>query len=122
MTAQIQRTMGPQPVKEHHGEFTWSIPLSAAPSREWLKFFNTPPDLGSVCMPSLVTIRDREMTFVSGEDRIKDWVQSIDQWIAIANASVADAEQRRGQAREREQRGVEETRQRVTDADKYRNL
>jgi hypothetical protein len=122
MAARIDRTAGPQPVGEQNGEFRWAIPLSAAPSREWLKFFNTPLEAGDVCMPSLVTFQPREMTFAAREELIKDWVQAIDQWIATANERVADAEQQRWQTHERQQRGVEETKTRLTEADKYRGL
>ena len=122
MAAHIQRTAGPQPVGEQNGEFSWTIPLSAAPSREWLKFFNTPLEAGGTCMPSLVNIRDRAMVFTASEERIKDWVQSIDQWIATANESVAAAEQKRWETHERQQSGAEETKRRLTEADKYRGL
>ncbi len=122
MAEQIQRIAGPQPVGEQNGEFRWTIPLSASPSREWLKFFNTPLESGSVCMPSLVNFQSREMVFASREELIKQWVQAIDQWIATANERVAAAEQKRSQTHERQQRGAEETKTRLTEADKYRSL
>jgi hypothetical protein len=122
MAAQIQRTAGPQPVGEQNGEFRWTIPLSAAPSREWLKLFNTPFESGDVCMPSLVNFQRCEMVFASREELIKEWVQAIDRWIATANEGVAEAEQKRWQAHQRQQRGVEETKTRLMEADKYRSL
>jgi len=122
MAAPIQRTAGPQPVGEQNGEFRWTIPLSAAPSREWLKFFNTPLESDSVYMPSLVNFQPREMVFASREELIKDWVQAIDQWIGTANQRVAEAEAKRWETHERQQRGVEETKTRLTEADKYRSL
>jgi hypothetical protein len=123
MAGQIQRTSGPQPLREQQdGEFAWTIPLSGVPSREWMKLFNTPPESGSACIPSLVDVRDRGLVFSSREDRIMEWMRHIDQWIATANEGVADAEAKRAHAREREERGVEESRRRVTDADKYRSL
>jgi hypothetical protein len=122
MAEPVQRTAGPQPVGEQKGEFSWTIPLSAAPSREWLKFFNTPSESAAIYMPSLVTVRDRAMVFACSEERIKDWVTAIDQWIATANERVAAAEARRGQTHEHQQRSAEETKRRLTDADKYRSL
>jgi hypothetical protein len=87
-----------------------------------MKLFNTPCDPHDVYMPSRVDFRDRGLVFAAREDRIKEWLRHIDQWIATANAGVADAHARGSNAREREQRGVDEARQRIFDADKYRNL
>ena len=63
MTVQILRATGPKPVGEQNGGFSWTVPLNAAPTREWLKFFNTPDESGSVCMPSLVSIHHRDLVF-----------------------------------------------------------
>jgi hypothetical protein len=122
MAVPIQRVAGPQPTEERNGEFNWTIPLSATPSRAWLKFFNTPSELTGACRPSLVSFHQRDMVFAAREDQIKSWVQSIDQWIAMANERAAAAEAGRDQILERQQRGVEETKSRLTEADKYRDL
>ncbi len=123
MAGQIQRTTGPQPLREQkNGEFTWTIPMSAIPSREWMKLFNTPREPNDVCLPSLVDFRDRGLVFVATEDRIQKWMEHIDQWIATANEGVAEAEAGRLHAAERQERGLEEAKRRVTDADKYRGL
>ena len=118
----IQRATGPQPIGERNGEFSWMILLSATPSREWLKFFNTPSELVGDCMPSLVSFHQRDMVFAAREDQIKAWVRSIDQWIATANERAAAAEAGRGETLERQQRGAAETKTRLTEADKYRDL
>jgi hypothetical protein len=123
MAAQIQRTSGPQPFRERpDGEFSWMIPLDGAPSRQWIALFNTPADSESSYMPSRVEFRDRGMVFNATEERIKEWVRHIDQWIATANDGIAVAEAQRSLERERQERGLGEARQRVVDADKYRNL
>jgi hypothetical protein len=123
MAGQIHRTTGPQPLQERKdGEFTWTIPVSAVPSVEWMKLFNMPSEPDEVCMPSRVDVRDRGLVFVATEARIQQWMRHIDQWIATANEGVAEAEARRTHATEREARGLEEARQRVADADKYRGL
>ena len=123
MTGQIRRTTGPQPLQERtDGEFTWTVPVSAVPSVEWMKLFNMPREPDEVCMPSRVDVRDRGLVFVATEARIQQWMRHIDQWIATANEGVAEAEARRTHAAERETRGLEEARQRVADADKYRGL
>jgi hypothetical protein len=123
MAGQIHRTTGPQPLQERKdGEFTWTIPVSAVPSVEWMKLFNMPSEPDEVCMPSRVDVRDRGLIFVATEARIQQWMRHIDQWIATANEGVAEAEARRTHATEREARGLEEARQRVADADKYRGL
>ena len=123
MTGQIRRTTGPQPLQERtDGEFTWTVPVSAVPSVEWMKLFNMPREPDEVCMPSRVDVRDRGLVFVATEARIPQWMRHIDQWIATANEGVAEAEARRTDAAEREARGLEEARQRVADADRYRGL
>jgi hypothetical protein len=73
-------------------------------------------------MPSRVEFRDRGIVFTAPEERVAKWVRNIDQWIAAANEGVANAEVKRSLAREREARGAEEARQRINDADRYRNL
>ena len=118
----IHRVAGPQPIGERNGEFSWTIPLSATPSREWLKFFNTPSELAGTCMPSLVSFHQRDMVLAAREDQIKTWVQSIDQWIAMANDRAAAAEAGRGEILERELRSIQDTKTRLTEADKYRDL
>jgi len=123
MAGQIRRMSGPQPLREQpDGEFTWTIPLNAMPSREWLKLFNTPREPSEVCMPSRVDFKDRGLVFAAREDRITEWMQHIDQWIATANEGVAESAERGSHEAEREQRGADESRQRIFDADKYRNL
>lgn len=123
VTTQIQRTSGPQPLQERpNGEFTWTMPLSGAPSREWVMLFNTQGESASACMPSRVEFRDRGLVFTAAEERIKEWIRHIDEWIATANEGVAVAEVQRSLARERQERGVDEAKQRVLDADKYRSL
>ena len=122
MAVQIQREAGPKPVGERNGEFSWTIPLNAIPSRAWLKFFNTPSESDSVCMPNLVSFHQRDMVFPAHEDQIKEWVRAIDRWIGTANERAAAAEESRDQTLERQQRGAEETKTRLAEADKYRHL
>ena len=122
MTVQILRATGPKPVGEQNGGFSWTVPLNAAPTREWLKFFNTPDESGSVCMPSLVSFHQRDLVFPAREDQITEWMESIDLWINTANARVAAAEERRGQTLERQERGAEAAKTRLLEADKYRSL
>jgi len=87
-----------------------------------MKLFNTPLEPSEVFMPSRVDFRDRGLVFASREERITEWLKHIDQWIATANEGAAEAAERGSHAREREQRDVDEARQRIFDADKYRNL
>jgi hypothetical protein len=123
MAGKIQRTTGPQPLREQKaGEFIWTVPVSGVPSPEWMKLFNAPREPDEVYMPSRVDVRDRGLVFVATEERIEEWMQHIDQWIATANEGVAEAEARRVHATEREQHGLREAKQRVADADKYRGL
>jgi hypothetical protein len=87
-----------------------------------MRLFNMPREPDDVCMPSRVDVRDRGLVFVATEARIPQWMRHIDQWIATANEGVAEAEARRASATEREARGLEDAKQRVANADKYRAL
>jgi hypothetical protein len=123
MAGKIHRTSGPQPLREGKaGEFTWTIPVSGVPSREWMALFNAPLVPDEVFMPSRVDFHDRGLVFVATEQRVQQWMQHIDEWIAAANEGVVDAEARRVDAAEREERGSEAAKQRVANADKYRSL
>jgi hypothetical protein len=123
MAAQIHRTSGPHPLREQSdGEFSWAIPLDGVPSREWLALFNTPTEPEGACLPSRVEFRDRGIVFAASEERVREWIRNIDQWMMAANDGIAAAEARRSLARERQERGADEARQRVVDADKYRGL
>jgi hypothetical protein len=122
MATHVERTAGPQPIGEERGAFIWMVPLSAAPSREWMKLFNTPPEPSETYMPSRVSFRDRGMVFLAPEERIKEWMRQIDRWIAAANDGVAQAEDRRRRTLGHEGSDVEDARRRIIDADKYRSL
>src|SRR4029450_3932896 len=123
MAGKIHRTTGPQPVREGKaGEFTWTIPVSGVPSREWMALFNAPLVPDEVFMPRRGGFQDRGVVFVAPEQRVQQWMQHIDEWIAAANEGVVDAEARRVDAAEREERAADAPKQRVADADKYRSL
>ena len=95
MTGQIRRTTGPQPLQERtDGEFTWTVPVSAVPSVEWMRLFNMPREPDEVCMPSRVDVRDRGLVFVATEARIQQWMRHIDQWIATARLTRASVLER----------------------------
>jgi hypothetical protein len=85
-TGSIKRTSGPQTTNGSR----WEVQLSAVPSREWLEFFKTAggPSLPAAS-PQRVLFDRASASFTSDEDHVEQWIESIDRWIAAAQARYA---------------------------------
>ena len=64
----------------------WEVQLSAVPPREWLDFFKASGSASGVTTPQLVVFDRSSATFKSDEDHVEQWIESIDKWIASADA------------------------------------
>lgn len=64
----------------------WEVQLSGVPSREWLEFFKVAGSAVGVTTPKLVIFDRASATFKSDEDHVEQWIESIDTWIATAEA------------------------------------
>ena len=68
----------------------WEVELSAVPSREWLEFFKRTGDSSassvSAPQPGRVTFDRASAVFRSDENHVEAWIESIDKWMARAEA------------------------------------
>ena len=93
MAEEIKR-MGPPKATDLKGEeFTWSIQLSAAPSREWSKLFSEPAESTVLCHPRRLGMMHQALVFKSDESHLSTWIQYVDKWIAGANRSLLEMEE-----------------------------
>ena len=122
--AELVKRMGPPKATDLKGEeFTWTIQLSAAPSREWSRLFSEPAESTVLCHPRRLGMMHQALVFKSDEGHLPTWVQHIDKWIAGANQALADHEQREKQKKTEQLRQDEDKKRRIEGAnEKYRRL
>lgn len=91
----IKRTTAP----ETKNGSLWQVQLSAVPSREWLEFFKSSGKASGAVASQLVVFDRASATFKSDEDHVEQWIESLDKWIASADAryrlSVEEASRER---------------------------
>ncbi|PYM16115.1 MAG: hypothetical protein DMD81_13400 [Candidatus Rokuibacteriota bacterium] len=101
----------------------WEVQLCAIPSREWLELFKLAGEASPTAGPQRVVFDRDALSFKSDEERVEQWIQSIDKWIASTNARYA--RQVESASRERAVREDAETkeRERITRLnDRFKNL
>jgi hypothetical protein len=86
----IRRTGPPVPTDVRSGQYDLTVPLSAAPSRDWRRSFETPDEWKDPCHPSRIKVKGRSLVFTSDEHQVGLWIQWIDRWIAAANRQTVD--------------------------------
>ena len=105
-TDEIKRTTPPQ---TRNGT-QWEVQLCATPTREWLELFKLAGEASPTVGPQRVIFDRDALSFKSDEERVEQWIQSIDKWIAATNAR--HAMQIESASRERAVREGAETRER----------
>jgi hypothetical protein len=82
----IKRTTAPQTKDGSR----WEVELSAVPSREWLEFFKRVGEASASTaaspQPGRVTFDRASAVFRSDEHHVEEWIESLDKWIARAEA------------------------------------
>jgi len=119
----IKRIGPPTPVALRGDEYDLSVPLSGTPSVDWRRAFHDSENWKEPCHPSRVTVKDRALTFTSEEGHVRQWIQLIDEWIAVANQACA--EQPESLTRRQAKRGEDELehQRRLREAtERYKNL
>jgi hypothetical protein len=86
----IKRIGPPTPLAVRGTEYELSVPLNAAPSRDWRRAFHAPTEWTEPRHPSRITVKDRTLTFTSVHPQVTLWIRLIDEWIDAANRSCAD--------------------------------
>ena len=123
MAEEIKRS-GPPKASDLKGEeFTWSIPLSQPPSREWSRIFSEPAETTAVCHPKRLGMMHQALVFKCEEAHLPAWIEHIDKWIAGANAALAAQEEADKRRRAEQLRQEEDKQRRLQEAnEKFKGL
>jgi hypothetical protein len=106
-----------------HDRVTWRVPLSAPPSRRWQLSFQAADGSTAVALARLVNFEETALTFRSRDEHVPEWIEYIDKWIAHANATDADVDDRRRRDTEETRERSDVQRKEVSDAnEKFKNL
>jgi hypothetical protein len=83
-TDAIKRTTGPETTNGSQ----WEVQLSAEPPRAWLELFKLSGDtsVAAALGPRRVVFDRATAVFKSDEDHVRQWIGSIDKWIAWTEA------------------------------------
>jgi hypothetical protein len=123
MAEPIKRAGPPKATDLKGEEFTWTVPLSEAPSREWSRLFSEPAETTVLCHPKKVGMMHQALVFKCEEAHLPVWIQHIDKWIVAANQALAEQEQREKQKKAEQLRQDEERKRRIDGAnEKFRGL
>ena len=123
MAEEIRRVGPPRATDLKGEEFTWSIQLSAAPSREWSKLFSEPAESTVLCHPRRLGMMHQALVFKSDESHLSTWIQYVDKWIAGANRSLLEMEEAERQRKAKALAEEEERQRRIREVnEKVKNL
>ena len=123
MAEAIKRAGPPKATDLKGEEFTWTVPLSEPPTREWSRLFSQPAETTVLCHPKKVGMMHQALVFKCEEANLPVWIQHIDKWIAGANQALADHEQREKQKKTEQLRQDEEKKRRIDSAnEKFKRL
>jgi hypothetical protein len=123
MAEEIRRVGPPKAIDLKGDEFSWTIQLSAAPSREWTKFFSEPAESTVLCHPRRLGIMHQSLTFKSDESHLPTWMQYVDKWIAGANKGLLELEEAEKQKKAKALAEEEERQRRIREVnEKVKNL
>jgi len=90
MDNEIKRTGPPIPIAARGSVYELSVTLNAMPSPAWRRLFQAPDKWTEPYHPSRITVKHRELIFLSEEARVPVWIKQIDKWIAAANQKQAE--------------------------------
>ena len=122
--AEVIKRAGPPKATDLKGEeFTWSVPLSLAPTREWSKLFSEPAETTVLCQPKKLGMMHQALVFKCEDANLPVWMQYIDKWIAGANAALVEAEEQEKKRKAEQLRQEEEKQRRIQEVnEKYKSL
>jgi len=122
--AEVIKRAGPPKATDLKGEeFTWSVPLSLAPTREWSKVFSEPAETTVLCHPKKLGMMHQALVFKCEDANLPVWMQYIDKWIAGANAALVAAEAQEKKRKAEQLRQEEEKQRRIQEVnEKYKGL
>lgn len=123
MAEEIRRVGPPKATDLKGDEFTWTIQLSAAPSRDWSKVFSEPAESTVLCHPRRLGMMHQSLVFKSDESHLPTWIQYVDKWIAGANKNLLEQEEADKQRKAKALAEEEERQRRIREVnEKVKNL
>ena len=122
--AEVIKRAGPPKATDLKGEeFTWTVPLSLPPSREWSKLFSEPAETTVLCHPKKLGMMHQALVFKCEDANLPVWMQYIDKWIAGANAALVAAEEADKKRKAEQLKQEEEKQRRIQEVnEKYKSL
>ena len=122
--AEVIKRSGPPKATDLKGEeFTWTVPLSLAPTREWSKLFSEPAETTVLCHPKKLGMMHQALVFKCEDANLAVWIQYIDKWIAGANGALVAAEEQEKKRKAEQLRQEEEKQRRIQEVnEKYKSL
>ena len=122
--AEVIKRAGPPKATDLKGEeFTWTVPLSLAPTREWSKLFSEPAETTVLCHPKKLGMMHQALVFKCEDANLPVWMQYIDKWIAGANAALVAAEEADKKRKAEQLKQEEEKQRRIQEVnEKYKSL
>ncbi len=123
MAEEIKRGGPPKATDLKGEEFTWTVPLSEPPTREWSKLFSEPAETTVMCHPKKLGMMHQALVFKCEEANLGTWIQHIDKWIQGANHALAAQEEREKQKKSEQLRYDEEKKRRIEEVnEKFRRI
>ena len=123
MAEEIKRVGPPKATDLKGEEFTWTVQLSQAPSREWSKLFTEPSETTVMCHPKKLGMMHQALVFKAEEANLPVWIKHVDEWIGEANGALVEAEEREKQRKAEQLKQDEEKKRRIDEVnEKYRSL
>lgn len=123
MAEEIKRAGPPKATDMKGEEFTWTVPLSLAPTREWSKLFSEPAETTVLCQPKKLGMMHQALVFKCEDANLPVWLQHIDKWIAGANGALVAAEAQEKKRKTEQLKQEEEKQRRIQEVnEKYKSL
>ena len=113
MAEEIKRGGPPKATDLKGEEFTWTVPLTEPPTREWSKLFSEPAESTVLCHPRRLGMMHQALVFKSDEGHLPTWVQYIDKWIGGANKGMEAQEEAEKQRKAKALTEEEEKQRRI---------
>lgn len=106
-----------------HDRVTWRVPLSAPPSLRWQQSFQAADGSTSVATAGRVRFEEAALTFRGQDEHVPAWIEYIDRWIAHANLTETDVDDRHRRDTEQTKERSEARRRQASEAnEKFKDL
>jgi len=112
-----------EPIDKQGTMIRFKVPLAGRPSEEWRLAFRQCIDTDVAFFDARATLHADHVTFQTEEDNVESGIKKIDDAIAIANSTAAQADEQKKQAKQVGRQAEEDKRQELDRLkDKFKNL